>query len=93
MRAGLEHYRSFFENAEQNRKHAETRLKMPVLALGGEHSTGMLMLKMMHAVADDVQGGIVAECGHYIPEERPDDLIQQLLTFLNVRSTLNNSKR
>ena len=86
MKAGFEHYRSFFKNVEQNREHARTKLKMPVLALGGEHSTGMLMLKMMQAVAEDVQGGIVTECGHYISEERPNDLIQQLLTFLNVRS-------
>jgi len=59
---------------------------MPVLALGGDHSTGMLMLNMMQAVAENVQGGIVPECGHYIPEERPDYFIQQLLTFLATES-------
>jgi pimeloyl-ACP methyl ester carboxylesterase len=84
MKAGFEYYRSFFENATQNREHAKTKLKMPVLALGGEHSTGMLMLKMMQAVAENVQGGVVKECGHYIAEERPDYLIEQLLLFLGI---------
>ncbi len=60
------------------------KLKIPVLALGGEYSMGMLMLKMMQAVANHVQGGVVAECGHYIPEERPDYLTEQLLLFLGV---------
>jgi pimeloyl-ACP methyl ester carboxylesterase len=81
MKAGFEYYRSFFENADRNRELAQNKLKMPVLALGGDRSTGMLMLNVMRAVADDVRGGIVPDCGHYIPEERADYLIQQLLTF------------
>jgi hypothetical protein len=36
MRAGFERYRAFPLNAEQNKALSETKLQMPVLALGGD---------------------------------------------------------
>jgi pimeloyl-ACP methyl ester carboxylesterase len=32
-------------------------------------------------VAEDVRGGIAEGCGHWIPEERPQRVIEQLLAF------------
>ena len=40
MRAGFEYYRAFPTTLEQNREHANVKLQMPVLALGGEYSFG-----------------------------------------------------
>ena len=40
MRAGFEYYRAFPTTLEQNRDHANVKLQMPVLALGGEYSFG-----------------------------------------------------
>ena len=81
MRAGFEYYRAFPITLEQNREHANVKLPMPVLALGGEFSFGSAALTSMKSLATDVRGGIVPFSGHWIPEERPDFLIKELTTF------------
>jgi len=32
-------------------------------------------------IAEDVRGGVADDCGHWIPEERPDWVVEQLLAF------------
>jgi len=81
LRAGFEYYRSVFDDAEHNQESAKTKLKIPVLALGGERSLRDQPMRSMQAVAEDVRGGVVEHAGHWIPEERPDFLTEQLLTF------------
>jgi pimeloyl-ACP methyl ester carboxylesterase len=81
LRAGFEYYRAIFDDAEHNKEHAKTRLKMPVLALGGERGFGRMALLSMQQLAESVRGGVVERCGHWIPEERPDYLTHELLSF------------
>jgi pimeloyl-ACP methyl ester carboxylesterase len=81
MRAGFEYYRAIFTDIDHNKENGKTKLKMPVLALGGERSFHKLPLRSMTELAENVRGGVVERCGHWIPEERPDYLIQQLNTF------------
>ena len=82
MHAGFEYYRAFPTTLEQNREHSNVKLLMPVLALGGEY-TGNAALTSMKSLATDVRGGIVPFSGHWIAEERPDFLIEQLTKFFN----------
>lgn len=56
-------------------------LQMPVLALGGEVSLKDFPLRQLQAVAKNGCGGVVPRCGHWIPDEHPDYLCEQLLTF------------
>jgi pimeloyl-ACP methyl ester carboxylesterase len=81
MRAGFEYYRAFPITLEQNREHANVKLPMPVLALGGEYSFGDAALTSMKSLATDVRGGIVPFSGHWIAEEQPEFLIEQLSSF------------
>lgn len=81
MHAGFEYYRAVFDDIAQNQVHQKTKLQMPVLALGGEKGTGSEMLKTMQLAASNVSGGVVPNCGHYIAEERPDYLVQQIFSF------------
>jgi pimeloyl-ACP methyl ester carboxylesterase len=83
LRGGFEHYRAFLQDAEHNKESAKNKLKMPVLALGGEYSLGTRVMDVMQAVAADVRGDVVDRCGHWIPDERPDYLLEQLLTFFS----------
>jgi len=83
LRAGFAHYRAFPEDARQVADWARTKLKMPVLALGGEFSLGEITNKLYGAVAEDVRGVVVPECGHWVAEERPGYLIDQLLAFFS----------
>jgi pimeloyl-ACP methyl ester carboxylesterase len=80
MRAGFEYYRAFPINVEQNKEHANVKLGMPVLALGGKYTDNAALISMK-SLATNVRGGIVPFSGHWIPEERPDFLIEQLTKF------------
>jgi pimeloyl-ACP methyl ester carboxylesterase len=57
---------------------------MPVLALGGEYSFGTAALTSMKSLATDVRGGVVPLSGHWIAEERPDFLVNELAKFFGV---------
>jgi pimeloyl-ACP methyl ester carboxylesterase len=81
MRAGFEYYRALPIDAEQNKEHSRVKLPMPVLVLGGEYSFGTAALESMRSLASDVRGGIVPLSGHWIAEERPDFLVEQLAKF------------
>ena len=83
LRGGFEYYRAYDTDAEHNREHAEDELEMPVLALGGEASFRSMPVRDMEAVAADVDGEVVERAGHWIPEERPDYLVERLRGFLD----------
>jgi pimeloyl-ACP methyl ester carboxylesterase len=83
LRAGFEYYRAIFTDIDHNKENAKTKLKMPVLALGGERGLSSAPLKCMQELAEDVRGGVVERCGHWIPEERPDYLLEQLFEFFS----------
>jgi pimeloyl-ACP methyl ester carboxylesterase len=33
-------------------------------------------------LAQDLQGGVLEDCGHYLPEEQPRELARRMLAFL-----------
>jgi pimeloyl-ACP methyl ester carboxylesterase len=88
MRAGFEYYRAFPIDAEQIKEYSKVKLPMPVLALGGENSFGTAPLVSMQSIATNVRGGIVPLSGHWIPEEQPKFVIEQLFNFFG-NSTAN----
>ena len=72
MHSGFAQFAAFDQDAVDNRAWLSTgRLKMPVLALGGEKSFGATMAAVMRAAADNVTQGIVPDSGHWIMEENP----------------------
>ena len=82
LRAGFEYYRAAFTDAVDIASHAETPLDIPVLAYGGRRGFSETTKAVMDAVATSVQGGVIEECGHWIPEERPDFISSEILDFL-----------
>lgn len=82
MKAGFEWYRAFPITATRNQVSAQTKLTMPVLALGGQYSAGPTIVAMVQAIADDVRGGSVPDAGHWLAEENPAYLLDQLTAFL-----------
>lgn len=80
--AGLGYYRAIFESIAQNQASAQTKLSMPVLAIGGEAGLGAAMRQTLEGIATNLQGAVVPHCGHYVPEESPDELLKLLLPFL-----------
>lgn len=83
LRAGFEYYRAIFTDAEHNTENAKTKLKMPALALGGDRGFGELTIRSMNQLAENVRGEVIEHCGHWIPEEQPELLLNRLLGFLS----------
>ncbi len=82
LRAGLAYYRAAAQSARQNRDlSAKGRLAMPLLALGADQGSIADMASPLRAYADDVRGGVVANCGHFIPEEQPEAAARELAAF------------
>ena len=84
MRAGFNLYRATVQDIEDNQAFiAQGKLEMPVLCYGGAAGRGRRMAAMesWQRVASDVRGGIVEGCGHWIPEERPQWVVERLLEF------------
>jgi pimeloyl-ACP methyl ester carboxylesterase len=55
---------------------------MPVLAIGGDHSYGAAMKTEVEAIASNVQGAVIANSGHWIMEEQPQQAIAAITGFL-----------
>jgi pimeloyl-ACP methyl ester carboxylesterase len=84
MHSGFAQFAAFDQDAIDNRAFlAHDRLKMPILAIGGQKSFGPMMATVMRAAADDVTEGIVPDSGHWIMEENPKATVQLVRAFLN----------
>ena len=81
MRAGFAYYSAFYETGVQNRAAAATRLTIPVLALGGSASVGTMVADEVRLVAVHVEGDVVPDSGHWIPEEQSEWTARRLLDF------------
>jgi haloacetate dehalogenase len=67
-----------------DKKDLKTKIKMPVLVLWGKHGVIEKMFKPLadwREVARDVRGRAL-DCGHFLPEEKPDDVLSELRRFL-----------
>jgi pimeloyl-ACP methyl ester carboxylesterase len=83
MHSGFAQFAAFDQDAVDNREFlTRSRLKMPILALGGEKSFGPMMATVMRAAGDDVAEGIVPASGHWIMEENPRATIELVRDFL-----------
>lgn len=59
------------------------KLSMPVLALGGEKSSGSGQAQEMRNVATNVSVGIVPGSGHWVMEENPEATTKLIADFLS----------
>ncbi|MDQ4062252.1 MAG: alpha/beta hydrolase [Pseudomonadota bacterium] len=81
MRAGFDYYRAIFDSIAQNQGYARTKLRMPVLAIGGGEWLGAGMQATFEPIAENVSGVVIEGCGHFVPEEAPERLVELLLEF------------
>lgn len=80
VRAGLQYYRTALQEDLENLKTCTGKLTLPIMAWGGDAFMGNIV-PSWQAVAENVQGGEIKECGHFIAEEKPEFTIQQTLEF------------
>src|SRR4051794_2551983 len=84
MHDAFEQFAAFSQDAKDDQELLTRggKLKMPVLALGGEKSFGKGMADEASFVAANVTGGIVPGSGHWIMEENPQATTKLVTDFL-----------
>ena len=82
LRGSFQLYRAFGATAAQNEQRKSRRLPMPVLAMGGAESSGAMVEDTMKLTANDVQGLVIPDCGHWLAEQAPDAMLAALTAFL-----------
>jgi pimeloyl-ACP methyl ester carboxylesterase len=77
----LGYYRAVFDDMEQNASLARIKIKVPILALGGDVGSAPNIYEALKPLGENVRGGVIENCGHYIPEEQPEVLAKKMLSF------------
>lgn len=83
MKAGMEVFRAFPQDAAEFAELAKTKLPMPMLVLSGEKAGGMFLIEQGKMVATNVEGVLVPGRGHWLMEEAPDQVIPKLVEFID----------
>jgi pimeloyl-ACP methyl ester carboxylesterase len=82
LRASFEFYRAIDEIIAQNERRRARPLTIPVLTLAGDRSLGSRVGEIGQLIAADPINVVIENCGHYLPEEQPEALLDYLLPFL-----------
>ncbi|HTT97799.1 MAG TPA: alpha/beta fold hydrolase [Rhizomicrobium sp.] len=89
MHAGFLQFAAFDQDAVDNRELMKAgRLKLPVLAIGGDHSFGPVMAHVMRFAADDVQEVVIENAGHWLMEAQPKATVAAIRSFLDAKAAL-----
>jgi len=82
LRGSFGFYQALDATIAQNEQRAGQRLTMPVLAIGGAESYGTQVAEAMRSIAEDVQGLVIPNTGHWVAEQAPDEMLAALSAFL-----------
>lgn len=82
MAAAFTYFASISKDAPALTMLTKTKLTMPVLAMGGSESLAGPMETEARLVADDVTAVSIQNAGHWLIEERPNETIAALVSFL-----------
>jgi pimeloyl-ACP methyl ester carboxylesterase len=82
LRASFAYFRALPQDVADNAEYRKTKLAMPVLALGARASLADTVPAQVGQYATTVRGGVIENSGHWIFEEQPGELTDQLLRFL-----------
>jgi pimeloyl-ACP methyl ester carboxylesterase len=81
MDAAFDYCRRIIDDMEFNKNHFKEKLPIRILAVGGDHSIPN-MGESLQPYFNNVTPLVVAESGHFVPEEQPEALVNALKSFL-----------
>jgi pimeloyl-ACP methyl ester carboxylesterase len=85
MTAGFNYYRTLPDDARFLAAYADRKFAMPVLTVAGRYGVSDNLFKAMVPKAGNLKGVIAEESGHFVPEEAPAFLTEQIVNFAHVR--------
>ncbi len=74
-------YRTAFRTIQQTDPLTETKVRTAVVTLGGEKGLGPMVGEMLKRVAENVETHTLSNCGHFLPEECPDEVVRRVLAL------------
>jgi pimeloyl-ACP methyl ester carboxylesterase len=87
LHTGFEWYRTFEQDEKDNLQTREHKVRTPVLYLRGQREPGSMddYLKGFRAAGlQDVRGGLIADSGHYAPDEQPLAVADAIGRFIGI---------
>ena len=82
MRAGWAYFAAWPETAKDFAEMAKTKLTMPVLSIAGEKASAAILTPQMKLAATTVTVVEMKDTGHWLMEERPEETMEALISFL-----------
>ena len=80
MDAAMDYCRQIIADMEFNKRQFKGKLSVPLLAVGGDHSIPN-MGEALKPYFENVTSLVVADSGHFVPEEQPGVLTKALVAF------------
>ncbi|WP_426668719.1 alpha/beta fold hydrolase [Mucilaginibacter sp. McL0603] len=74
-------FAAFNQDVIDNHELIKHKLEMPVLAMGGDHSTGGFFADHIRVAAVNVTGVVIKDAGHWLVQEQTAQVQQALLDF------------
>ncbi|WP_288393219.1 alpha/beta hydrolase [uncultured Herbaspirillum sp.] len=84
-RTAFAYYRESFSRQalQANQARAARKLEMPVMAIGAQYSVASSLFQTLQGIASNVCGQVIADCGHFVMEECPEEVAGHLLDFIS----------
>ena len=88
LKAGFDWYRAFPQDEKDNIAVERQPVDTPVLYLRGDKDPGLGVDRYVEGLRQgglrDVEGGTIANSGHFAPDEQPQDVARALERFLSL---------
>jgi pimeloyl-ACP methyl ester carboxylesterase len=81
MDAAFDYCRRILDDMEFNKKHFKNKIPIRLLAVGGQYSIPN-MGELLSPYFQEVKPVVIADSGHFVPEEQPEALAKELMAFL-----------
>jgi pimeloyl-ACP methyl ester carboxylesterase len=81
MDAAMDYCRQIIDDMSFNKRNFKDKLSIRLLAVGGQHSIPN-MGEALRSYFQNVTSAVIADSGHFVPEEQPEALAKDLITFL-----------
>lgn len=80
-------YRAAFKTIDQTEPLTKAKVQCPIVAVGGEKGLGSSVGQGVNMVAARVDAYTYPNCGHFVPEECPNELTEQILKLVKLTSS------